>query len=52
MGDMPFPSQKGPAHEHRHFLLNCSSLLPASATGVASDSSLPPETPLRFAQLV
>lgn len=50
MGDMPFPSQKGPAHEHRHFLVNGSSLLPATATGVASDSSLPPETPLRFAQ--
>lgn len=51
-GEMPFPSQKPPAHEHRHFLVNCSSLLPASATGVASDSSLPPETPLHFAQLL
>ena len=51
-GEMPFPSQKQPAHEHRHFLVNRSSLLPASATRVASDSSLPPETAPRFAQLL
>lgn len=50
--EMPFPSQKRPAHGHRHFLVNCSSSLPASATEVASDSSLPLEVVLRFAPLL